>query len=370
MITLITGGPGTGKSAWTVQELLRLPDIRPVYVHGIPDLKIPHTPIYCHSELCDLCRSNPFLIEHENNVKDSQIEEGYSHIKYVEDWPQWAVKGALLVIDEVQRIWRPTNSASSLPEGIARLETHRHYGLDFWLISQGPHLFHGNIRKLVGRHIHLVSSWRGRTEYEFPECRENTASRSDAVSRPYSLPKKVFNLYKSAEIHTKQKHRLPMAVYAFALALMVVFWLGYKAYSRIAGQTQEVKETMKPIENSSKTIGTDGSGTVANVPINSAKKVYPDFKPTVAGVPASAPAYADLVKVTSVPHLVGCVNTPETGCRCYSKQAVPVNVSYRYCTDYLAGKVFNPFKEPVNIEPDNHYIKYQARDQVAVNSQN
>jgi zona occludens toxin len=374
MITLITGTPGAGKSAWTVQELLRLPDIRPVFVHGIPELKLPHTPIYCRSELCDLCRSN---IELEQFIQSDQQKSGtddnvvsmFPQFRFVEDWPEWSPKGALIIIDEVQRIWRPANSAAKLPNDIARLETHRHYGLDFWLISQGPHLFHSNIRRLIGRHVHLLSSWKGREQYEFPQCRENLDTLPSANARPYKLPKKVFGLYKSAEIHTKQKHRLPLAVYAFALAVLVVLVLGYKTYARISSQTQEVKETIKPIENSSKAIGLDGSGTVANVPINSAKKIYPDFNPTVAGVPASAPAYADLVKVTAVPHIVACAKTPDW-CRCYSKQAVPVNVSFRYCTDYLAGKVFNPFKEPVNIEPENHYTRYQPRDQVAVNSKN
>jgi zona occludens toxin len=45
MLTLVTGTPGAGKTAWTVQELTRLPSQRKIYVHGIPELKIAHEPI-------------------------------------------------------------------------------------------------------------------------------------------------------------------------------------------------------------------------------------------------------------------------------------------------------------------------------------
>ena len=61
MITLITGTPGAGKTAWTVQELTRLPSQRKIYIHGVPELKIAHEPIFCISELCEHCRHhNPF----------------------------------------------------------------------------------------------------------------------------------------------------------------------------------------------------------------------------------------------------------------------------------------------------------------------
>jgi zona occludens toxin len=228
MLTLITGTPGAGKTAWTVQELTRLPSQRKIYVHGIPDLKIAHEPIYCVSDLCEHCRSQTVLSADQSQFE--LVTNPGQAVPLVETWQEWATEGNLIVLDEVQWVWQP--SGSKVPDEIAALETHRHKGLDFWLISQGPHLFHANIRLLIGRHIHLVSTWRGRNEYEFSECRQNVASRSDAVIRPYTLPKKIFSLYKSASLHTKANHRKPLSFYFLVATLVITAGLGFFAYQR------------------------------------------------------------------------------------------------------------------------------------------
>jgi zona occludens toxin len=85
MITLLTGTPGSGKTAWTVQELTRHPSQRKIFVHGIPELKIAHEPIYCTSGLCEHCRSFDL---------DLMQEEGKT-IYLVEHWPFWANEGSL-----------------------------------------------------------------------------------------------------------------------------------------------------------------------------------------------------------------------------------------------------------------------------------
>lgn len=341
MITLITGTPGAGKTAWIVQELTRLPSQRKIYVHGIPELKIAHEPIYCMSELCEMCRSVPAEI----------IED--SHACFVEDWPEWSTEGSLLVVDEVQYIWRPGNSSSKLPYGIAALETHRHKGLDFWLISQGPHLFHSNIRLLIGRHIHLVANWRGRTEYEFPECRQNTSSRSDAITRPYRLPKKVFSLYKSASMHTKLDKRLPISFYVAVAALLLLAFYGVRIYNVINSKTQpsvaEVKSPSGP--QTQATLGAGGGGQGGdNKPVSTASTFVvpappmPDFEPRQPGVLESAPAYAHLLKVTEAPLLAGCVySVSKDECKCYTRQATPYPASKNYCLEQVKNHRFNPY---------------------------
>lgn len=331
MITLITGTPGAGKSAWTVQELTRLPAQRKIYVHGIPELKIAHEPIYCHSELCDLCQS-----------VDPLIKEQGAH---VEDWPQWATHGSLIVIDEVQRIWRPSNSASALPDSISRLETHRHMGLDFWLISQGPHLFHSNIRLLIGRHIHLVSKWNGRSEYEFPECRQDVTRRSDAVVRPYKLPKKVFGLYKSASLHTTNKKRAPLALYFFVFLVFGLSIYGYKTATSINNKSTLTTPEVSAAEGGLPSVAADNSQ-----PTNFEKNPnFPDFTPTVPNLPESAPAYSHLIEVKAAPILMGCVmNTKQKTCKCYTQQATPYPASFDYCAEVVAGHRFNPYKTPLS----------------------
>lgn len=340
MITLITGTPGAGKTAWTVQEITRLPSQRKIYVHGIPGLKVPHDVIFCRSPLCDLCRNSP----------DDNKEY------YLEDWSTWATPGSLIIADEVQRIWGVTNAGATKTEDISRLQTHRHIGLDFWLISQSPKLLNTGVRTLVGRHIHLVSKWSGRSEYEYPEVKDDTSSKGDAVVRPYKLPSQIFKLYHSSSLHTKLKHRKPLALYAFIAVISICLLLGVRLYNRFNGHTElhetTTGQTTKPVQQQQ------------IAPVETKKSIYPDFKPTIPNIPASAPAYAGLNEVKSVPHLIGCVRTPDF-CRCYTKQAVAVEVTYNFCSEFIAGRVFNPFREASN-KPESlansSYTPYHSKN--------
>jgi zona occludens toxin len=351
MITLITGGPGAGKTAWTVQEITRLPSQRKLYVHGIPELKIAHEPIFCLSELCEYCRDKIHELERLTGFDDlgepimecviEPIDSPGQNALLVEDWYIWASHGSLIIIDEVQRVWRPTNSSQKLTEDITALETHRHKGLDFWLISQGPHLFHSNIRLLVGRHIHLLAKWNGRSEYEWPECRQNITSRSDAVTRPYTLPKKIFGLYKSSSLHVKQTHRKPLALYGFGIAVLFLVIAVYFSYQRViahfepSGKVESVAETAPAVA-----VAGAASPDVDNLAANNSG--FPDFKPLLSGVYESAPAYAHLIKVTTAPILKGCIKSKKK-CICYTDQATVYPATLQFCELQVEGQVFNPY---------------------------
>lgn len=352
MITLITGTPGAGKTAWTVQELTRLPAQRKVFIHGVPELKIAHEPIFCLSDLCDHCRSLTQIEENTEGETWVKIIDSGLPAYLVEEWQDWATQGSLIIIDEVQRVWRPIGS--KVPDEIAALETHRHKGLDFWLISQGPHLFHSNIRLLIGRHIHLVSSWKGRNEYEFPECRQNVSSRGDAVIRPYTLPKKIFHLYKSASLHTVHKHRKPLSFYFLLATVLIASLLGFYTFQRFDKRfhPEDYTETKPTPETAAGGAIAQAVATPDDVssPKNESEKPdgFPDFKPKIEGVLESAPAYAPLLKVTSVPLLYGCVySIAKDKCSCYTQQATPYPSSKEYCMETVKNHRFNPYYERV-----------------------
>ena len=105
MISLITGLPGSGKTSLMVYMLMTRKDLqnRPLYVDGIPDLKIPHQEI---PEGCDMTT-----------------------------WYEWAPTGAILVIDEAQRIFRPRPAGAKVPQYVQELETHRHKGIDIFILT-------------------------------------------------------------------------------------------------------------------------------------------------------------------------------------------------------------------------------------------
>lgn len=234
-ITLITGVPGTGKTAFVVSELEKVvASGRVVFVDNIPGLNLPvyragkitewHKGTWLH---IDQYKKTALSLEkpvtdaddsdddgNENWIPRSDIfksETGALFRKlfdddgnHVDSVPYESHKGALLVIDECQRFFRPRAAGSAVPDHVAALEVHRHQGLDIWLITQRPGLVDANVRALCGKHIALRSTPFGRYKYEWPEVGDidTKSSRDTAARTRYKLPKHVFGLYKSSEVHT------------------------------------------------------------------------------------------------------------------------------------------------------------------------
>jgi zona occludens toxin len=136
MITLITGVPGSGKTLYCVSEIL--PTLIGSVVNGQdgnPDItRIVYTNI------------NGLLLDHES------IDGGLNGLT---GWQNWCKPGDCIVFDEVQSVWKPRPNGSKIPDDIGALETHRHKGVDFVLLTQHPMLLDQNVRALVGRHLHI-----------------------------------------------------------------------------------------------------------------------------------------------------------------------------------------------------------------------
>jgi zona occludens toxin (predicted ATPase) len=199
VITLLTGAPGAGKTALLVEWLRTIYADRPIYVHGLNGLLLPHQPVDANR------------------------------------WHLDVPDGALVVIDEVQQVWRPRGPGHAPAESVKELETHRHRGIDFVITTQKPNLVDANVRGLVGRHVHLRDTgWLGRHMYEWPECSENLAWKTCVVKRKYKLPSKAFALYKSASQHSAKVHTrsmLPLIVGGLLLASMVLVFMVYRTIS-------------------------------------------------------------------------------------------------------------------------------------------
>lgn len=216
MLTIITGEPGNGKTSYLV-ELLRTDPLlkdRPLFVWGIPDLKLAHTQ----------CPPLPEWTTVEPHPDDPTLM-----------LPTFAFPdGSVIVVDECQDVYRPRSAASKVPGYVSALERHRHKGLDFYLLTQKPQLIDSNVRNLCGRHIHIRASWAGRKLLEWSQCRnpDSRADRAEAITRGYKVPAKSFELYKSASVHTKPQHRKPWQLAAVALLVVVVgsgtTWVGYR----------------------------------------------------------------------------------------------------------------------------------------------
>jgi zona occludens toxin len=283
MLTLITGAPGTGKTAAVVDLLHTLGKDRPLFVHGLDGLLLPHFPLPDPTKWMDV-------------VPD----------------------GACVIIDEVQNVWRPRGPGTRVPDHVAALETHRHRGLDFFLTTQGPNLVDSNVRALVGRHIHLRElGVLGRHWYEWPECADQcrTQFRAAPFKKRYKLPKHVFKDYKSASIHVKPIRSFPTALLVAVAALAATLYLAFGFYQKLNANIAGSKPSPKPVDSlvRSKVAGAMASGP-AQIKLAGSPGVSPGV-PTVPTVPAGSSV--------AVPVFAGCASA-RGHCVCYDTAGVLV----------------------------------------------
>lgn len=280
MITLISGVPGTGKTAFVVNQIQeRWAGKRSLFVAGINGLLIEHTSI---------------------------ADPTKWHLEVPTD--------SILIVDECQRIWRRDRSSKISPD-IQAMETHRHEGIDMYLISQNPKLIHENVQALIGRHIHLRDvGVLGRWMYEWPECNNVNNYRSAPVRKRYKLPKKIFHLYKSAEVHTKNVRSVPPALYVGVAAVAICGFLGWRAYGSIQARM--------------------GGGVAPAVAAAASSPASAASRPLLTPGPAvpGTPAPVVMVEAPAAPVIVGCI-TMAKRCECIDQTGKSVEVALQLCLD-------------------------------------
>lgn len=334
MLYLLTGVLGSGKTLKVVSMLAKQKDFmnRPLYVDGIPDLKIPH----------------------------EEIPEGES----IQTWPKWAPPGAIIVVDECQRIFRPRPSGSKVPDYVAELETHRHRGLDFLLITQHPRLIDVHLRSLIEHHTHFSKTNLGlRRKLEWttggakdPESRANIR---EALISVYRLDKSVYGLYKSAEEHTKIRTKKSKLLIMFPLVLCLIgygiwsfsgFWSRFEGEAPSADKTTEVNKTAENAPTTTQTPQETATGRYETQTIQ-AEQPKPhisedDYKPRIDNRPETAPIYDGMNKaVKTMPWPSACVKS-DNGCNCYTDQGTKIKeIDKKTCISYIKdGLPFNPYK--------------------------
>lgn len=337
-ISLITGVPGSGKTAWLVYQLMTRADLkdRPLYVFNIPDLKVPHEAI---------------------------TEE------QARTWPEWAPTGALFVMDECQRVFRPRRSGSDVPAYVSEFETHRHRGLDFFLLTQNPRLIDANVRDLVGEHRHIGKTLIGlrRMLYWNSGGAKNPAARRDiaeASTSVFFLPKKAFGMYKSAEEHTVVSGKLAKGVYVLPIALAATVYGVYVLKGRYDAHTApkvQAAQAAKPQasgERAALAISEPDAGGYypsASAPAPAVERpviTAEMYTPAIPGKPWTAPVYSPHnTQITTMPYPVACVQS-DTGCTCYTDQATPIrDMDDGICRDFVANGIYNPYLQDENPAP-------------------
>lgn len=315
MITLLTGKPGTGKSAYAVKMLLEDADLqdRPIFTN-ITDLKLPH-----HKIDADWLRT----------------------------WHKNAPPQAFILFDECQDVFEPRHASKAPPEFVNELAKHRKdYSVDFFLITQKPSLIDYAVRAHVGRYLHIRETGLSRTIHEAAEIVdfEEKRIREENAHVPYRLPKQAFGLYKSAEVHNKKPRRkLPNAVYLFAGSIVGLIVMAGYVYLSISDKTSPYISLdnghmggLPPMSMSSGM----RSAVVTAVP----DRIIEAMTPKDDHNPLSAPLYAAVVPPVVAPEIVGCIAS-KSRCACFSQQSTPVWLPEEQCRQRASGEYYDPYKQ-------------------------
>jgi zona occludens toxin len=305
MIYLHTGQPGAGKTLYTVWHVKQWAEKenRPVYYNGIPECKVPG------------------WIELQDPLKWF-------------DCPP----NSIIILDEAQRVFRTRGTGATVPEHVAKLETHRHLGIDLVIITQHPMLIDSNVRRLTGTHKHVMRAFGAAyaVVHEWSQVKEQCdKTRGDSLKTQFAYPKEAFGLYKSAEVHT-HKRKLPWRMF---ILIVIPFGLIFSAagfYSWWSKSKEGAPGLVSPAK---------GNLPGQTAPLNTimTQEAYlKQAEPRLSSLQHTAPVYDALTKPKRVPVPSACVSTA-TRCKCYTQDATPYQMDESVCRQIVAGGMFYAF---------------------------
>lgn len=198
MIYLITGAPGTGKTAHALTLLQTLPQYpERVIVIGVKDYK-------------------------GKGVYYETLPDGFDFSAY---------PGFLFLIDEAQDYWPSRVAGKTPPDSLTFLPKHRHIGQDYIVTCQFATQLDVKLRHLVGRHLHMQKEPLGVFVYEAGACTENLRDFPSNSKRPRGSisadTKAIYNSMEGEETALqKSKPRLPMKLWLVLGVVLLAFGFG------------------------------------------------------------------------------------------------------------------------------------------------
>jgi zona occludens toxin len=336
MFYLRTGGNGSGKTLFTLQDVrkLQLETGRPVCYNIRPanDPKKPNKPY--------------------SNLKQSTIDEfGWKPFRF-EEWESQQV-GTIFLVDECHYDLPKRPASAREPTHIARLTEHRSYGFDFFLLTQHPKNIDAFVRNLVqapGWHQHVkrlagaapISNFVQWDAVEL-QC-EKFGSGKNAQVKTRSFPREVYSWYDSAEIHTG-KLRIPKQYFIIAACAVAVPTLLYLGFSKALGWgNSPAKSASSGGAASSSLASAGGGGGSGPVRPKTTAEYIDSYRPRIAGLMHTAPAYDELTRPRRVPVPSACVDMASKGCKCYTQDATPYPVDLNMCRQLVAHGAFLAFQ--------------------------
>ncbi|WP_408953706.1 zonular occludens toxin domain-containing protein [Lysobacter sp. Hz 25] len=325
MITLLTGQPGHGKSAYGMVLALDFKKAgREVYAHGVPGLDYEAT--------------------------------GFKPIENPKNWHLEVPHGAVIIMDECYGPFPARNPASKVPDHVDAMARHRHFGYDFILIAQQGIQLDPFLRGLYDEHIHIKKKFGKYTKRLRWSSYQSNVKGLCADASDWVRPKYVFQYYKSTELDTSKLH-VPKWLQWIAVLLIV---LGGLAFYLKRGYDKKMEQYAA--DNPSQQAGVSGapvrvragapdaSDVQYNTPADYAEAHLPRF----ATMPWTAPVY-DQRAVTADPQLL-CMAAEEgtdangehqaASCTCVTEQNTRYEISEGECKRIARyGPIYNPYRE-------------------------
>ena len=337
-ITLITGVPGSGKTLYCVSNLLRpligstlavedddgVTTVHPRTIFSnINGLQLDHELIDGNGEWKRVAGVSGFEGEHE---------QGLHH------WQEWARPGSVVVYDEFQKCWPPRPNGAAVPPDVQALDTHRHMGVDFILMTQNCLNVDRHILGLVDRHLHVrrVANLNMAVVYEWDHASRSLLYKNAMAKSPWRYDKSVFKLYKSAKAHTKQKRKMPSLVW-FVLAGAAGFaYLGPSTFQRIGdrmtGKTGQSVAAVKSTTVEPK-IGEKTEYVKDGIKYTVEKTVNTSPPPVIT---SASPTVKDVAQLVDLPVIAGCASVRDK-CACVDSKGEPVPTEPEICQSKILG---------------------------------
>jgi zona occludens toxin len=326
MLYLVTGTPGSGKTLNTIKFVRESKSFegRDVYYFGIKNLN----PEFGWIELDEKGALTWFNLP----------------------------SGSVILFDEAYNIFPAKHAMQGSPEHVKNLAVHRHKGFDVFLICQKViGQLDSFTRGLVNRHQHYarIMGSLNINRFTWDICQENPNSagkRKDANVDQFRMDKKYFGAYHSADEHT---HTLSVPWKKIVILLVLVGILVASVYSFLSYFDRGKKDKTGSYATG---YGPSGVASAPGDPLEIMKK--PEqlsfaelVKPEVLTLPWSAPLYREKFSdVQDWPRPAACYSSERTGCKCFTQQASPLDVSETLCESIVRGGYFDHTK-PVDRDP-------------------
>ncbi|QMT40883.1 zonular occludens toxin family protein [Neisseria shayeganii] len=337
-VVLITGTPGSGKTLKLVSMMAKDPMFQPdengisrkVFTN-IKGLKLSHIPV-----------SSKLKEQSASTDEKLSFHDVYDWIEKPEN------HGSILIIDEAQDVWPARSPGAKVPPNVEWLNTHRHLGVDIFVLTQNPKYLDLNLRGLVKKHWHIAANKLGmRTLLEWKYCANNPITQAkDAFASIYKLDDSVYDLYDSAEVHTENKTKRSKWVYVLPLALVlapIFLFVSYKMLKQNYSADREVPGLEQAASDPAAAGVPDTVGSYAN-----GGNLTPEmFVPTLAEKPESKPIYNGVRQVKAFERVAACIDGGKSGCACYTDQATKIReIPEALCREYAhEGLPFDPYRE-------------------------